>query len=155
MQTPLSGKPYDVADRLRIETTHHLGCTVLRAGGVLDHAGGARFSAHVQAVWGWSQGPVLVFDLSELRFYDSSAIGVLGTALQRIEATGSGRVILIRPTEHLLSVLRQTDLLARVEVRDSVAEIVAELMSGDADFREPEETEDRFRYGRLPYGNGE
>ena len=139
-----------MADTLRIETTHHLGCTVLRARGVLDHAGRAHFSSCVEAVWDRSPGPVLVFDLSELIFYDSSAIGVLAMALQRMHAAGSGRVVLVRPTAHLLSVLRQTDLLPHVEVRDSVAEIVAELMSSTTDFREPREPEDRFRYGRQP-----
>jgi anti-anti-sigma factor len=135
-----------VADTLRIETTRLMGCTLLRAGGVLDHPGRARLSACVERVWGWSPGPVLVFDLSELFFYDSSAIGVLGMALQRMRASGSGRVILVRPTEHLLDVLRQTDLLPHVEVRESVAEVLAEL----TDFGEPRETEDRFRYGRQP-----
>ncbi|MFG1945994.1 STAS domain-containing protein [Nonomuraea sp. NPDC048826] len=139
-----------MAESLRIETIPYRGCTVLRARGVLDHAGRARFSAHVEAVWDWSPGPVLVFDLSRLRFYDASAIGVLAMALQRMRAAGSGRVILVRPTDHLLNVLRQTDLLAHVEIRDSVAEIVAELMPPATDFREPREPEDRFRYGRQP-----
>ncbi|MCK2213878.1 STAS domain-containing protein [Actinomadura sp. ATCC 31491] len=119
---------------LRIETTRHLHCTVIRASGRLDHAGRVRFSACVTAVWDWSPGPVLVFDLADLDFYDSSVIGVLAMAMQRMEeqqdGTGEagGRIILVRPSGHLLSVLRLTDLLSRVDVRDSVEETVAELM---------------------------
>ncbi|MFC5167742.1 STAS domain-containing protein [Nonomuraea angiospora] len=115
-----------------IETIRHLHCTVLRAGGELDHAGRVRFSAHINAVWDWSAGPVLVFDLAELDFYDSSVIGVLAMAMQRMEEQGSGRIILVRPSDHLLSVLRLTDLLSRVELRESVEETVAELMLDDA-----------------------
>ncbi|MFG1617222.1 STAS domain-containing protein [Nonomuraea wenchangensis] len=116
------------SDGLRIDTTRHPHCTVLRARGRLDHAGRVRFSADVNAVWDWSDGPVLVFDLAELDFYDSSVIGVLAMAMQRMEEEhGDGRIILVRPSGHLLSVLRLTDLLSHVELRDSVAEILVEL----------------------------
>jgi anti-anti-sigma factor len=100
----------------------------MRATGELDHAGRVRFSAHINAVWDWSPGPVLVFDLADLDFYDSSVIGVLAMAMQRMEEERSGRIILVRPSEHLLSVLRLTDLLSHVELRDSVEETVGELM---------------------------
>ncbi|TMR17940.1 STAS domain-containing protein [Nonomuraea turkmeniaca] len=100
----------------------------MRASGELDHAGRVRFSACINAVWDWSDGPVLVFDLADLDFYDSSVIGVLAMAMQRMEEEGSGRIILVRPSDHLLSVLRLTDLLSHVELRDSVEETVAELM---------------------------
>ncbi|WP_336207408.1 STAS domain-containing protein [Nonomuraea sp. LPB2021202275-12-8] len=116
---------------LRIETVRHERCTVLRASGELDHTGRVRFSARIDAAWDWSPGPVLVFDLAGLVFYDSSVIGVLAMALQRMQETGSGRVIVIRPSAHLLNVLRQTDLLSHVEVRDSVAQVVVELMRPD------------------------
>ncbi|WP_146103902.1 STAS domain-containing protein [Nonomuraea solani] len=114
---------------MRIETTRHLHCTVMRASGELDHAGRVRFSARIQAVWNWSRGPVLVFDLADLDFFDSSVIGVLAMAMQRMEEEESaGRIILVQPSDHLLSVLRLTDLLSHVELRDSVEGTVAELM---------------------------
>ncbi|PZG21394.1 hypothetical protein C1J01_06920 [Nonomuraea aridisoli] len=127
---PHIGQVHSVGGKaLLIETTRHLPCTVLRASGELDHAGRVRFSACVNAVWDWSEGPVLVFDLADLDFYDSSVIGVLGMALQRMEEEGDhGRIILVRPSAHLLTVLRLTDLLSHVELRDSVEETVAELM---------------------------
>ncbi|MEV4088747.1 STAS domain-containing protein [Nonomuraea fuscirosea] len=129
MFSPLSGQCVVVGDGgLRIETTRHLHCTVLRAGGVLDHAGRERFSDRINQVWNWSVGPVLVFDLADLDFFDSSVIGVLAMAMQRMEEQGEGRIILVRPSDHLLSVLRLTDLLSRVELRGSVEETVAELM---------------------------
>ncbi|MEV0235212.1 STAS domain-containing protein [Nonomuraea sp. NPDC050786] len=112
---------------MRIETIRHVHCTVLRASGDLDHAGRVRFSACINAVWDWTQGPVLVFDLADLHFYDSSVIGVLGMAMQRMEEEGSGRIIVVRPSAHLLSVLRLTDLLSRVELRGSVEDTVAEV----------------------------
>ncbi|MGW0483299.1 STAS domain-containing protein [Nonomuraea sp. NPDC003214] len=113
---------------LRIETVRHRECTVLVAAGELDHAGRERFGAHVDAVWDWSPGPVLVFDLADLIFYDSSVIGVLAAVLQRMRAEGSGEVILARPTPHLVNVLRQTDLLGHVSLSQSVDVAVAELM---------------------------
>ncbi|MGW0802278.1 STAS domain-containing protein [Nonomuraea sp. NPDC002799] len=113
---------------LHIETTRHLHCTVLRADGELDHVGRVRFSACINAVWDWSPGPVLVFDLADLDFYDSSVIGVLAMVMQRMEEEGDGRIVVVRPSEHLLSVLRLTDLLSHVELRASAEEIVAELM---------------------------
>ncbi|MFI9595875.1 STAS domain-containing protein [Nonomuraea sp. NPDC052265] len=113
---------------MSIETIRHLQCTVMRATGELDHVGRVRFSAHIHTVWDWSPGPVLVFDLADLVFYDSSVIGVLATAMQRMEAEPGGRIIVVRPSEHLLSVLRLTDLLSHVELRGSVEETVAELM---------------------------
>ncbi|MEO3874430.1 STAS domain-containing protein [Nonomuraea sp. B12E4] len=118
---------------MQIETIRHLRCTVIRAKGELDHAGRIRFSACIMAVWDWSEGPVLVFDLADLEFYDSSVIGVLAMAMQRMEEEGSGRIILVRPTSHLLSVLRLTDLLSHVELRDSVEETVAELTTRSGD----------------------
>ncbi|MGP3958251.1 STAS domain-containing protein [Nonomuraea sp. 3N208] len=113
---------------MRIATTRYVQCTVMRASGELDHAGRVRFSACINAVWDWSDGPVLVFDLADLDFYDSSVIGVLAMAMQRMEEEGSGRIILVKPSDHLLSVLRLTDLLSHVELRDSVEATVAELM---------------------------
>lgn len=129
MKTTLSGQGTRVGDSgLTIETIRHLHCTVMRASGVLDHAGRVRFSARINAVWDWSPGPILVFDLAELEFFDSSVIGVLAMAMQRMEEEGSGRIIVIRPSDHLLSALRLTDLLTHVELRDTVEETVAELI---------------------------
>ncbi|MBB5775600.1 STAS domain-containing protein [Nonomuraea jabiensis] len=127
-----------------IETIRHLHCTVLRAGGELDHAGRVRFSARINAVWDWSAGPVLVFDLGDLDFYDSSIIGVLAMAMQRMEEQGSGRIIVVRPSDHLLSVLRLTDLLSHVELRESVEETVAELMLDDPARGSPSLSHPRF-----------
>jgi anti-anti-sigma factor len=136
--TPLCGQLSFVSrSSLRIETTRYVQCTVMRASGELDHAGRARFSACINAVWDWSEGPVLVFDLADLDFYDSSVIGVLAMVMQRMEEQGSGRIILVRPSDHLLSVLRLTDLLSHVELRDNVEETVAELMLQSGEVRSP------------------
>lgn len=120
------------ADAVRIDTIRHVHCTVVRASGELDHAGRKRLIAHIEAVWDWSEGPILVFDLADLLFYDSSVIGALGMALQRVQATQSGRIILAHPGRRLLAVLRRTGLLDHVEIRDSVEEVVAELMLAGA-----------------------
>ncbi|WP_188189305.1 STAS domain-containing protein [Nonomuraea sp. SYSU D8015] len=125
---------------MRIETTRYLQCTVIHASGELDHAGRVRFSACINAVWDWSEGPVLVFDLADLEFYDSSVIGVLAMVMQRMEEQRGGRIILVRPSDHLLSVLRLTDLLSHVELRDSVEETVAELMLQSGGDRSPAPT---------------
>ncbi|NBE93999.1 STAS domain-containing protein [Nonomuraea sp. KC401] len=114
---------------LRIEATRYVHCTVIRASGELDHDGRVRLSTCITSVWDWSAGPVLVFDLHDLDFYDSSVIGVLAMAMQRMEEERSGgEIILVQPDHHLLSVLRLTDLLSHVELADSVEQVVAELM---------------------------
>lgn len=112
----------------------------MRASGVLDHAGRVRFSSRINAVWDWTPGPVLVLDLADLDFYDSSVIGVIAMAMQRMEEEGSGRIFVVRPSEHLLSVLRLTDLLSHVEVRDSVEVTVAELMLQAGEPPDPDPT---------------
>ncbi|MER7506356.1 STAS domain-containing protein [Nonomuraea pusilla] len=128
MRSVLRGKLSGVGrNPLRIETVRYLHCTVVRATGELDHVGQARLSAHIDAVWHWSLGPVLVFDLTDLVFYDSSVIGVLGVVMRRMEEAGSGRIIVARPSAHLLTALRLTGLLPHVELRGSVEEAVAEL----------------------------
>ncbi|WP_219463087.1 STAS domain-containing protein [Nonomuraea rhizosphaerae] len=113
---------------VRIETVRHVHCTVLRVSGELDHFGRARLSRHIREVWDWSAGPVLVFDLADVIFYDASLIGALAVALQRAEDTGSGRVILAAPTERLVTVLERTGLLPYVEISGGVEETVAELL---------------------------
>ncbi|MEV0351645.1 STAS domain-containing protein [Nonomuraea sp. NPDC050680] len=113
---------------VRIDTIRHVHCTVLRASGELDHVGRARLSARIQEVWDWSDGPILVFDLTAVMFYDSSLIGALAVALQRVRATRSGRIILASPPDRLLTALERTGLLQYVEIRDGVQETVAEIM---------------------------
>jgi anti-anti-sigma factor len=114
---------------VRIDTIRHVHCTVLRASGELDHAGRARLSARIQEVWDWSDGPILVFDLADVVFNDSSLVGALAVALQRVRATRSGRIILANPPERLVTVLERTGLLRYVEIRGDVQETVAEIVS--------------------------
>ncbi|MBT2226125.1 STAS domain-containing protein [Nonomuraea sp. NEAU-A123] len=116
------------ARAVRIDTIRHVHCTVLRASGELDHAGRARLSARIQEVWDWSDGPILVFDLADVVFYDSSLVGALAVALQRVRATRSGRIILANPPERLVTVLERTGLLRYVEIRGDVQETVAEIV---------------------------
>ncbi|WP_378624715.1 STAS domain-containing protein [Nonomuraea guangzhouensis] len=113
---------------MRIDTIRHVYCTVLRASGELDHAGRARLSARIQEVWDWSDGPILVFDLADLVFYDSSLVGALAVALQRVRATRSGRIILANPPDRLVAVLERTGLLRYVEISGGVQETVAEIV---------------------------
>jgi anti-anti-sigma factor len=117
------------ARAVRIDTIRHVHCTVLRASGELDHAGRARLSARIQEVWDWSDGPILVFDLADVVFNDSSLVGALAVALQRVRATRSGRIILANPPERLVTVLERTGLLRYVEIRGDVQETVAEIVS--------------------------
>ncbi|MFG1680639.1 STAS domain-containing protein [Nonomuraea sp. NPDC049269] len=116
------------ARAVRIDTIRHVHCTVLRASGELDHSGRARLSARIQEVWDWSEGPILVFDLADLVFYDSSLVGALAVALQRVQATRSGRIILANPPDRLVTVLERTGLLRYVELSGGVQETVAEIV---------------------------
>lgn len=116
------------AGSVRIDTIRHVHCTVFRASGELDHTGRARLSARIQEAWDWSDGPVLVFDLADVVFYDSSLIGALAVALQRVRATRSGRIILANPPDRLVTGLERTGLLQYVEIRGGVQETVAEIV---------------------------
>ncbi|WP_433243590.1 STAS domain-containing protein [Streptosporangium sp. CA-135522] len=113
---------------LRVRVTHHGHCSVLRVGGDLDFLTASTLTDHVDALWGLSAGPRLVLELSQLTFYDSTAVGVLAHLRQRIQDAATGRLVLVGLPHGLRHLLDQTGLLAHFELRDSTDQAVADLL---------------------------
>ncbi|MDP9850288.1 STAS domain-containing protein [Streptosporangium lutulentum] len=114
---------------LRVRVTHHGHCSVLKVGGHLDFITAPTLTGHVEAVWEMSPGPRLVLELSQLTFYDSTALAVLAHTRQRIHATATGRLLFVGVPHSLRHLLHRTGLLPRFELRDSVEHAVAPLLS--------------------------
>lgn len=65
-------------------------------------------------------------DISEVRYINSSGIGVLITVLTKFRNKG-GELYLIKPSEHVRKLLIMTKLLAIFKVVDSIEEAEANL----------------------------
>ncbi|MEU8385824.1 STAS domain-containing protein, partial [Streptosporangium sp. NPDC048865] len=72
--------------------------------------------------------PRLVLEVSQLTFYDSTALAVLAHTRHRVHATATGRLLFVGVPYGLRQLIRRTGLLSRFELRDSVDQAVAELL---------------------------
>jgi anti-sigma B factor antagonist len=89
---------------------------VVRVAGELDVATAARFREAVhRALEG--RGRRLTVDVADLDFIDSTAVGVLVSAVKAMAAKG-GTVAVLQPSRAIRRVLDMTGLLGRVEVVD-------------------------------------
>lgn len=113
---------------LWVRVTHRGHCSVLEVGGHLDFITAPTLTRHVNEVWELSAGPRLVLELSQLTFYDSTALGILANTRQRIQDTTTGRLLFAGVPDGLRHLLRRTGLLPRFELRDDTEEAVAELL---------------------------
>ena len=68
--------------------------------------------------------PVLVLDLSQLRFMDSSGLGIIASAYRRMRRTGR-RLIVACPTGGVRRIFQLTGMLERLEVIDDYAVVPA------------------------------
>ncbi|MGJ6969286.1 STAS domain-containing protein [Streptosporangium sp. G11] len=118
----------DRGQALRVRVTHHGHCSVLEVGGHLDFVTAPTLTGHVKAVWDRSEGPRLVLEVSQLTFYDSTALAVLAYTRQRVRDTATGRLLVAGVPHGLRQLLYRTGLLAHFELRDSVDQAVAELL---------------------------
>ncbi|GAA3107518.1 STAS domain-containing protein [Streptosporangium carneum] len=114
---------------LRVQVTHHGHCSVLRVGGHLDFITAPTLTDRVDALW--ESSPRLVLELSQLTFYDSTAIGVLARLRQRVLDTATGRLLLVGLPHGLRHLLDRTGLLAHFEVREGTDQAVAELLPSE------------------------
>lgn len=114
---------------LRVRVTHRGHCSVLEVGGHLDFITAPTLTDHIDTLWELSVGPRLVLELSQLTFYDSTALGVLAHTLQRVQATATSRLLLVGLPGGLRHLLERTGLLAHFELRDSIEQAVADLLS--------------------------
>jgi anti-anti-sigma factor len=67
---------------------------------------------------------VLVLDLSELRFMDSTGLGIIASACRRMRR-GGRRLILASPTKAVKRILELTGMLQRLEVVEDLAVVPA------------------------------
>ncbi|MDP9845981.1 STAS domain-containing protein [Streptosporangium lutulentum] len=118
----------DRKQALRVQVTQYEHCTVLEIGGALDFLTAPIFADHIDTVWDLSEGPCLVLELSQLTFYDSTALAALIYLLHRIQAAPAGRLLLVSVPRNLEHLMRRTGLLAYFELRDSIERAVADLL---------------------------
>jgi anti-anti-sigma regulatory factor len=101
-----------------------------RAGG--RRAPGLRHRAHAHRPRGGGLGaerrPRLVLELSQLTFYDSTALGILAHTRQRVHATATGRMVFVGLPAGLRHLLQRTGLLSHFALHDSVEQAVADLL---------------------------
>lgn len=114
---------------LRVQVTHHGHCSVLEVGGHLDFITTPTLDDHIKAAWEHSTGPRLVLELSQLTFYDSTAVGLLAQTRWRVEDAATGRLLLVGLPHGLRHLLNQTGLLPHFELREGIDQAVAELLT--------------------------
>ncbi|MBG0816458.1 STAS domain-containing protein [Planomonospora sp. ID82291] len=88
---------------------------VVRACGALDAAGAPVLREQLHRLWGLSELPVVVVDLTETTFCDSTGLGVLVAALQRCEGRGT-RLVLAGVDGVVARVLAITGLRTTFEI---------------------------------------
>ncbi|MER6827488.1 STAS domain-containing protein [Streptosporangium sp. NPDC000563] len=113
---------------LWVRVTHRGHCSVLEVGGHLDFITASTLAHHVGEAWSMSDGPRLVLELSQLAFYDSTALGVLAQTRQRVQDTATGRLVLVGLPDGLAHLLLRTGLLSHFEVCDDIEQAAADLL---------------------------
>ncbi len=105
--------------------TGHAAYTVVAAEGELDLNNAPQLRRTLNAAVD-AGAANLVMDLTEVQFIDSTTLGVLIGAYNRLRPTG-GRLAVACPQEKLLNVFRVTGLDRVFLVRDTVEEAAAGL----------------------------
>ena len=67
---------------------------------------------------------VLVLDLSELRFMDSTGLGIIATSYRRMRR-GGRRLIIASPTRAVRRIFQLTGMLERLEVVEDAAVVAS------------------------------
>ncbi|MBG0831988.1 STAS domain-containing protein [Planomonospora sp. ID67723] len=111
-----------LADRdpaLALSTGLHDDAIIVRAAGELDLATAPLLRAELERVWALPELPVLIMDLSELRFCDSTGLSALIAALKRSRARGT-RLMLAGLTGAPARVLTITGLAKALELHPDI-----------------------------------
>ncbi|MFC4909703.1 STAS domain-containing protein [Actinomadura gamaensis] len=95
------------------------GCVVIELRGELDLAGVGQLTDQVRAAF--QRSDIVVVDLTELGFIDSSGLGALIDGYKRANACG-GRFTLVAPRPNVMSVFTITGLVQRFDIRGSMEE---------------------------------
>ena len=108
---------------LSLETFHGQGSVRIALEGELDYSSALILDDELRRAEAGSHN-VLVLDLSELRFMDSTGLGIIASAYRRMRRTG-GRLIVASPTKGVKRILELTGMLQRLEVVEDLAVLPA------------------------------
>ena len=108
---------------LSLETFHGEGSVRIALGGELDHTSALTLDDELRRAESGTHD-VVVLDLSELRFVDSTGLGIIACAYRRMRRTG-GRLVIASPTKGVKRILELTGMLQRLEVVEDLAVVPA------------------------------
>ena len=108
---------------LSLETFHGEGSVRIALEGELDFSSALILDDELRRAEAGVH-PVLVLDLSQLRFMDSSGLGIIASAYRRMRRSGR-RLIVACPTRGVRRIFQLTGMLERLEVIDDYAVVPA------------------------------
>ena len=108
---------------LSLETFHGQGSVRIALEGELDYSSALILDDELRRAES-GRHDVLVLDLSELRFMDSTGLGIIASAYRRMRRTGQ-RLIVASPTTGVKRILELTGMLQRLEVVEDLAVVSA------------------------------
>lgn len=108
---------------LSLETFHGEGSVRIALEGELDYSSALTLDDELRRAEA-DPHAVLVLDLSELRFMDSTGLGIIACAYRRMHRAGR-RLIVASPTKAVKRILEITGMLDRLEVIEDLAVVPA------------------------------
>jgi anti-sigma B factor antagonist len=108
---------------LSLETFHGEGSVRIALEGELDYSSALILDDELRRAEA-SIHPVVVLDLSQLRFMDSTGLGIIASAYRRTRR-GGRRLIVACPTRAVRRIFQLTGMLERLEVIDDYAVVPA------------------------------
>lgn len=108
---------------LSLETFHGEGSVRIALEGELDYSVALILDDELRRAESGIHN-VLVLDLSELRFMDSTGLGIIASAYRRMRRAGR-RLIVASPTYGVKRILELTGMLQRLEVVEDLAVVPA------------------------------
>jgi anti-sigma B factor antagonist len=108
---------------LSLETFHGEGSVRIALEGELDYSSALILDDELRRAEAGVHS-VLVLDLSELRFMDSTGLGIIASAYRRTRR-GGRRLIVACPTSAVRRIFQLTGMLDRLEVVDDYAVVPA------------------------------
>jgi anti-sigma B factor antagonist len=108
---------------LSLETFHGEGSVRIALEGELDYSSALILDDELRRAEAGVHS-VLVLDLSQLRFMDSTGLGIIASAYRRMRR-GGRRLIVACPTNAVRRIFQLTGMLDRLEVVDELAVVPA------------------------------
>ena len=108
---------------LSLETFHGQGSVRIALEGELDYSSALTLDDELRRAQTCVH-EIVVLDLSELRFMDSTGLGVIASTYRRMRRSG-GRLIVASPTAAVRRIFQLTGMLERLEVVEDLAVVPA------------------------------